>query len=150
MLDAAVGHLASLNPKRSYEIIIVDDCSKDGTSETALQYALQHPKVDLRVVSLQRNRGKGGAVQHGVLHARGERVLMVDADGASRFADLEKLWTKLDEVDDGGRGIAVGSRAHLVKTEAVVKVRRREPLGRYKKVLMLSHCDFSAPSSGTA
>jgi len=120
MLTAAVEHLATI-PKRTYEIVIVDDCSKDGTSDTALQFASRHSDVDIRVVTLQKNRGKGGAVQHGVLHCQGERVLMVDADGASRFQDLEKLWSRLDEVQDGGRGVAVGSRAHLVKTEAVVK-----------------------------
>ena len=50
---------------------------------------------------------------------------MVDADGASRFEDLELLWKALDELstDKDAASIAVGSRAHLVKTEAVVKVR---------------------------
>jgi len=120
MLDAAVRHLKTV-PSRTYEIIIVDDCSKDVTADAALRFAAKHPDVDLRVVSLERNRGKGGAVQHGVLHCRGERILMADADGASRFQDLESLWTRLDDVQDGGKGVAVGSRAHLVKTEVVVK-----------------------------
>lgn len=122
MLTAAVEHLKTV-PSRSFEIIIVDDCSKDTTSQTALDFAAQHPNVDIRVITLKRNRGKGGAVQHGVLHCRGERVLMVDADGASRFQDLESLWTKMDEIESGGQAISVGSRAHMVQTEAVVKVR---------------------------
>lgn len=59
-----------------------------------------------------------------MLCARGERCLMVDADGATRFADLEKLEEALDKITtrDEGHGIAVGSRSHLVTTEAVVKV----------------------------
>ena len=123
MLLAAVEHLSTL-PKRSYEIIVIDDCSSDDTSQTALKFAAAHPTVDLRVVTFEKNRQKGGAVQHGALHTRGERVLMVDADGASRFQDLERLWERLDEVQSGGQGVAVGSRAHMVKSAAVVKVRR--------------------------
>ncbi|KAG8904101.1 dolichyl-phosphate beta-glucosyltransferase [Tulasnella sp. 403] len=120
MLDAALEHLATV-PSRTFEIIVVDDCSTDNTSQTALSFAAQHPKIDIRVVRFERNRQKGGAVQHGALHSRGERILMVDADGASRFGDLELLWSRLDEVENGSHGVAVGSRAHLVRTEAVVK-----------------------------
>lgn len=69
-------------------------------------------------------------MRHGMLHGRGRRLLMVDADGASRFEDLEGLWDALDGVEEKQRKegredrgcVAVGSRAHLVKTEAVVKV----------------------------
>jgi len=45
---------------------------------------------------------------------------MVDADGASRFEDLELLWEAMDELKTDAT-ISIGSRAHLVKTEAVVK-----------------------------
>jgi dolichyl-phosphate beta-glucosyltransferase len=47
---------------------------------------------------------------------------MVDADGASRFEDLELLWKEMDDIEVDGQAIAVGSRAHLVGTDAVVKV----------------------------
>ena len=46
---------------------------------------------------------------------------MVDADGASRFEDVELLWEAMDKLSSDA-AISVGSRAHLVKTEAVVKV----------------------------
>jgi len=130
MLTDTLQHLqAPTTPKRSFEIIIVDDGSKDDTSSVALRFLPSHPqykRVDLRVVKLEKNRGKGGAVQAGFLGARGKRILMVDADGASRFGDLEALWTELDTLlsknpDAKERGITVGSRAHLVGTEAVVK-----------------------------
>jgi dolichyl-phosphate beta-glucosyltransferase len=49
--------------------------------------------------------------------------MFADADGASKFEDLRKLVVGCDEVADvSERGIAVGSRAHMVGTEAVVKV----------------------------
>jgi dolichyl-phosphate beta-glucosyltransferase len=78
----------------------------------------------LRVVTLTKNRGKGGGVTHGLRHVRGEYVLFADADGASRFSDVSKLIEGCEEVVDGShRGVAIGSRAHLVGSEAVVKVR---------------------------
>jgi dolichyl-phosphate beta-glucosyltransferase len=131
MLVPALAHL--LAAARTSEIVIVDDGSRDGTAAAALEMARAHAKdagrraVEIRVVSLARNQGKGGAVKHGMLHARGRRLLMVDADGASRFEDVEALWAQMDKMlpDDktgDGEAVVVGSRAHLVKTEAVVKV----------------------------
>ena len=124
MLEPTIKHILSI-PKRKAEILIVDDGSADNTPALALEYAKKNPEVEIRVITREKNSGKGGAVRHGMLHSRGKRLLMVDADGASRFEDLELLWAALDRV--GGKSpdhaaIAIGSRAHLVKTEAVVKV----------------------------
>lgn len=107
-----------------YEILIINDGSKDKTVEVALDFAHKHDLDDiLRVVTLVKNRGKGGGVTHGLRHVRGEYVLFADADGASRFSDVSKLIEGCEEVIDGSfRGVAIGSRAHLVGSEAVVKV----------------------------
>ncbi|KHN97065.1 Glycosyl transferase, family 2 [Metarhizium album ARSEF 1941] len=106
-----------------YEILVVNDGSKDKTVEVALDFAHKHGLHDmLRVVTLVKNRGKGGGVTHGLRHVRGEYVLFADADGASRFSDVGKLIEGCEEVMDGSlRGVAIGSRAHLVGSEAVVK-----------------------------
>ncbi|KAJ7625493.1 Alg5-prov protein [Roridomyces roridus] len=124
MLASTIDHLTSpaLKNKHTFEVLIVDDGSSDGTSAAALKLAATYPKCDIRVVTLEQNLGKGGAVRHGMLFGGGERLLMVDADGASRFMDLELLWNAMDKLaPDNGAGVVVGSRAHLVKTEAVVK-----------------------------
>lgn len=136
------------DPRRGWEIILVSDGSKDKTVEVALNFARTHqlgkppptPKGPwsngngsqrptnitpgaIRVVSLEENRGKGGAVTHGMRHARGTYVVFADADGASRFTDLGKLVMACEKAKDKeGRAVGVGSRAHMVGTEAVVQV----------------------------
>lgn len=145
MLDEALSHLSANYKADAYEILIVDDGSKDATFDKALQFAKENAHrggKNIRVVKLAKNRGKGGAVTHGMLHSRGRRILFVDADGASRFEDLALLQKAMDEMcgessanghaengskvvgaSSGAKAIAIGSRAHMVKTDAVVKVR---------------------------
>jgi dolichyl-phosphate beta-glucosyltransferase len=108
-----------------YEILIVNDGSKDRTVDVALSFSRRNGLHDiLRICTLKQNRGKGGAVTHGFRHSRGVYTVFADADGASKFEDLGKLVEGCNAVADGPkRGIAVGSRAHLVGSEAVVKVR---------------------------
>nr|CDP30616.1 Putative Glycosyltransferase Family 2 [Podospora anserina S mat+] len=110
-------------PPRGYEIIVVDDGSEDRTVEVVLEFGRRRGLHDvLRVVSLEKNRGKGGSVTHGLRHVRGKYAVFADADGASRFSDLGRLIEGCEDVVDGSnRGVAIGSRAHLVGSEAVVK-----------------------------
>ncbi|BGP32008.1 dolichyl-phosphate beta-glucosyltransferase [Rhodotorula toruloides] len=135
------GQKAAMLPKGvekgSYEVLIIDDGSRDGTTEKAIELAAELEKQygakrgKVKVCKLVRNRGKGGATKHGVLHASGHRILFVDADGATRFEDLALLEEELDVLeaqqakngssDQAPQGLIVGSRAHLVSTEAVVK-----------------------------
>lgn len=51
---------------------------------------------------------------------------MVDADGATQFSDLGKLVSEIKMIEKDGHGVAIGSRSHLVTTEAVVKVIREK------------------------
>jgi dolichyl-phosphate beta-glucosyltransferase len=99
----------------SYEVIIIDDGSRDSTTKVATTYSVKYSSDKIRVLTLAKNRGKGGAVQLGMLSARGEYLLMVDADGATRFSDLEKVFAVMDKIasDCDTPAIAVGSRAHL-------------------------------------
>jgi dolichyl-phosphate beta-glucosyltransferase len=57
-----------------YEILIVNDGSKDKTVDVVLAFARRNGLHDiLRICTLQENRGKGGAVTHGFRHVRGAR-----------------------------------------------------------------------------
>lgn len=123
---ATSGHDCALTQSLTrYEVLVVDDGSADETSRVALDCAKRHglaPGAEVRVTSFQHNRGKGAAVRHGVLHSRGAFILFADADGATRFSDLHVLATEMARVmTPMGHGVVVGSRAHLVKTDAVVK-----------------------------
>lgn len=126
MLAEAITFLASHYPN-SWELLIVDDGSSDSTISTALEWAgkrlslgeLQPDRI--RAIPLVKNRGKGGAVTHGMRHIRGRYAVFADADGATKFSDLKTLMEKIQEIEVDGHGIAIGSRAHMVNTDAVVQ-----------------------------
>ncbi|RCK58827.1 Dolichyl-phosphate beta-glucosyltransferase [Candida viswanathii] len=120
MLDEAIAYLEETHSGK-YEIIIVDDQSSDDTVKVVLDKADEFklsPHV-MRIIKLTKNRGKGGAVTHGLLHSRGRYSLFADADGATLFPDIKNLLAYLESTK--GATIAIGSRAHMVNTDAVVK-----------------------------
>ncbi len=86
------------------ETLIVDDGSNDRTKE--ILAAAAQPKLK-PVLGLPQHRGKGAAVAAGVRRARGEYVLIADADLSTPLEELNKLSVALRE---GGADIAIGSR----------------------------------------
>lgn len=75
-------------------------------------------------------------VLQGILFSRGQRILFADADGASAFDDLTLLQREMDRLLHStpkaadapvGHAVVVGSRAHMVNSDAVVKVRPAAP-----------------------
>ena len=72
---------AQTYPKRSFEIVVVDDQSLDKTAAICLEYAAEHPNI--RVVSSAAEttlRGKTNALAGGIKLAKGEIVMITDAD----------------------------------------------------------------------
>ena len=100
----------------TWEIIVVDDGSKDRTKEVVYDYIQRYGNPNIRVLVEYHNRGKGGAIRMGVLSCRGRYILMADADGATTFSELEKL----EKAVLSGFDVAVGSRNHQ-KEEAIAK-----------------------------
>jgi len=90
---------------RSFELILVDDGSRDGTLEVMRDWESKHPGV--RVASQKPNRGKGRALAVGVGISRGRRVLVSDADFSTPIEELPKLEAALE----AGTAVAIGSRA---------------------------------------
>jgi len=92
------------------EVVVVDDGSGDATVAIVEQLAAGRPRDDrvvIRVLRNGRNRGKGYSIKHGVLMARGELVLVSDADFSTPIDELPLL---LRAVEVEGHGIAIGSR----------------------------------------
>ena len=126
MLDETLAYLRKRHlddPAFSYELIIVDDGSKDATASIVLKYAQRVGGGLIRLLSLAENHGKGGAVCKGMVRARGELLLMADADGATKFRDVERLEKSMRalgaSVASHPGAIAVGSRAHLADDASV-------------------------------
>lgn len=105
--------LGKKSDKFNYEIIIVDDGSSDKTTECGLKYREKYGDEKVRIITLEKNKGKGGAVRVGVLASRGSFIIFADADGASKFSDIEKLETFMHSNQESNLVIAVGSRAHM-------------------------------------
>src|SRR3989338_2885551 len=66
--------------KLDWELLIVNDGSSDDTNRLVSDWMSRHLEVRARLMSSAQNRGKGYAVRSGVLAAKGERVLLTDAD----------------------------------------------------------------------
>lgn len=100
-LDEALSFLDGrrdrLGPSFSFEVVIVDDGSTDGTARVAESYAKRRGGADaVRLVKMAKNSGKGAAVRAGALGVRGARLLMMDADGATKVSDLDRMDEALD------------------------------------------------------
>jgi glycosyltransferase involved in cell wall biosynthesis len=121
-LDAIVAHLSDAG--LSYELIVVDDGSTDGTADVVGRRPSACPQV--RLLRNETNRGKGYSVRRGMQEARGELVLFADADNSTPIQQLETLLAAIDQ----GADIAIGSRG---LPESVLEVRQpayREYMGR--------------------
>lgn len=104
-LDRVAAYLGAL--PQSFEVIVVDDGSADGTRAIVEEkVASMPPNVRLLLLSHHPNRGKGAAVREGCLAAQGSAVLFTDADLATPIEEAEKLWAALD----AGYDLAIGTR----------------------------------------
>lgn len=86
--------VASLRGTTAFEIVYVDDCSKDGT--LAALAALRAEVPELRVVRHVSNAGQSTATRNGVKAARGAWIATLDGDGQNDPADIPKLLAMRD------------------------------------------------------
>lgn len=100
VLDEIVETLAAT--RLTFEIIVVDDASNDRTAELAERFAADCWQCPVRVIRSPENRGAGAARKIGVRAARGDVVVMLDADGsypAASIPDLLRWFPAYDQVN---------------------------------------------------
>lgn len=91
------------------EFVLVDDGSSDDTSAIAARELAAHGLDDAQVVRLEQNMGKGAAVRAGMLSARGETRVFVDADLCVDTSDIERCF---EEIESDRADVVYGTRAH--------------------------------------
>jgi len=89
------------------ELIIVNDCSKDGTAQAIREYSALNPELNIRFLEHEVNKGKGAAIHTGIAHATGEYLLVQDAD---LEYDPDEYNTLLKPIVNGFADVVYGSR----------------------------------------
>lgn len=106
--DKIINYLNSIKDYLSrqfydWEVIIVNDGSTNNTAELVRGFIEKHS--GFRLIDNQKNRGKGYVVKQGILEARGDHRLFVDADGSTAIDHLDKFWPFVGQ----GFDIVIGS-----------------------------------------
>lgn len=112
------------------EIVVVDDGSTDNTRE--LTEAIARDFSFIRCISYVPNLGKGNAVKTGMLEARGEYLIFVDADETFSWGHIEKIMDQLR----AGQQIAVGTRISSGPGRVAGEFRLRYIMGRAFNLLV--------------
>ncbi len=82
--------------ERAWELILVDDGSRDNSLSILKEYAEKDPE-HIRVISFRRNFGQTAAIAAGLDYSQGEIIVLIDADMQNDPADIPMMLAKLDE-----------------------------------------------------
>jgi glycosyltransferase involved in cell wall biosynthesis len=102
-IDQIVHRVLNTDFSLEKELIIIDDCSVDGTRNYLSK--LSHP--ELKVIHHEKNKGKGAAIRTGLNEANGDIVIIQDADLEYDPSELPKL---VQPIIDGRADVVYGSR----------------------------------------
>jgi len=157
-LDATADYLEARDAV--YEILVVDDGSRDTTAAVAEAWAEGRSLAlgSLRALRYEENRGKGYAVRYGILRAAGAHILFMDADLATPIEELDKL-EKAITAGDPRVQYVIGSRDVRGSQLVVHQPWYREFAGRtFNKVVQIiatrgihdTQCGFKLLTRGAA
>jgi glycosyltransferase involved in cell wall biosynthesis len=96
----------------SYEVVLVDDGSTDGSHALLTRLAAADPR--LKVVRLRRNFGQSAAMQAGIDHATGDVIVTMDGDLQNDPADIPMLLARLGEGYDAVFGLREKRQDHFL------------------------------------
>lgn len=146
-----------LNQKvKDFEVIIVDDCSTDGSWEKLQDYVNQSP-LDIKLIQAEKNSGPGNARNLGIDAAKGEWITFIDNDDWVSYHLLEKIESIINEVGtncviydyytwlDGKTGIArsmyIGEGGKKTVSDCMVSC-RNHTVGKFYKLSDCKHVRF--------
>ncbi|QOD02549.1 glycosyltransferase [Pseudarthrobacter sp. BIM B-2242] len=127
---------------RSFEVLVADDASTDLTGRLVRDYQVRHPDMDLRIVRMHKNVGKGAALNEALRrHARGQFVMTMDADSILEPTAIANALTYFD--DPHVAGVAANVQILEETTGLGILQRFEHMIGyRSKKLYSLLNCEF--------
>jgi len=141
-LEAASSFLAKQDVPS--EVIVVDDGSGDSTARTAEDTHIHPGAIQIKIIRLEKNRGKGEAVKRGVLESRGKIVIVADSGACVPYINALPV---MDRIREDLVDIGLASRRHK---KTVIR-RNRPPMRRlYSRLFHLAARIFAGLPRGVS
>jgi len=130
------------NTYRKWEIVVIDDGSKDKTYELVMQYICEHPNRSITLLKMPKNSGKAAALNYGLKrHAQGEFIMTLDADSVLH----KKAITNAVSYFGDPKVVGVAANVRVMDNPTVLGLLQKfeHMIGyRSKKFYSLTNCEF--------
>ena len=82
-----------------WEVICIDDCSKDNTADVIMSYSDKHKEALITLLRNEKNSGPGVSRNNGIAIAKGEYLMFLDADDYYDLTAFDVLNTEIAQTD---------------------------------------------------